>query len=89
MTSSVPRYIEVSHGDVCKRNAIWWLAKQLNISKEEIAAFGDGENDLEMITCAGYGIAMANGADSIKAVADCVAPSADEDGVAYILKDFF
>ena len=89
VTSSVPRYIEVSHGDVCKRNAIRWLADFLNVSTEEIAAFGDGENDIEMIEYAGYGVAMENGVDALKAIADRVAPSVDEDGVAHVLKEFF
>ena len=89
VTSSVPRYIKVSHGSVCKRNAIDWLAKYLHIYKEEIAAFGDGENDLEMIEYAGYGVAMENAVDNLKKVADRVAPSVDEDGVAKVIKEFF
>ena len=89
VTSSVPRYIEVSHGDVCKRNAIRWLADFLNVPTEEIAAFGDGENDIEMIEYAGYGVAMENGVDVLKDIADRVAPSVDEDGVARVLKEFF
>ena len=89
VTSSVPRYIEVSHGSVCKRNAIDWLAKYLHIYKEEIAAFGDGENDLEMIEYAGYGVAMGNAVDLLKKASDRVAPSVDDDGVAQVLKEFF
>ena len=89
VTSSVPRYIEVSHGSVCKRNAIDWLAKHLHIYKEEIAAFGDGENDLEMIEYAGYGVAMGNAVELLKRAADRVAPSVDDDGVAQVLKEFF
>jgi len=89
VTSSVPRYIEVSHGDVCKRNAIQWLADELNVHQEEIAAFGDGENDIEMIEYAGFGVAMENGSEDLKRVSDWVAPSVEDDGVARVIKEFF
>lgn len=89
VTSSVPRYIEVSHGDVCKRNAIQWLAEYLNVNQEEIAAFGDGENDIEMLQYAGIGVAMENGVDSLKCIADKIAPSVENDGVARIIEEFF
>ena len=89
VTSSVPRYIEVSHGTVCKRNAVQWLASYLDVRKEEVMAFGDGENDIEMIEYAGYGIAMGNAVDSLKRIADCVTKSVDEDGVAHVIEEFF
>lgn len=89
VTSSVPRYIEVSHGDVCKRNAIQWLADELNILREEIAAFGDGENDIEMIEYAGFGVAMENASEDLKCVSDWVAPSVEDDGVARVIEEFF
>ena len=89
VTSSVPRYIEVSHGDVCKRNAIQWLAAYLNVDRGSIAAFGDGENDIEMIEYAGYGVAMGNAVDSLKAICDRVALTVEEDGVARVIEEFF
>ncbi len=89
VTSSVPRYIEVSHGEVCKRNAIQWLADYLNVKQESIAAFGDGENDIEMIEYAGYGVAMGNAVDCLKAVCDRVALTVEEDGVARVIEEFF
>ena len=88
VTSSVPRYIEISHGDVCKYAALKWLANELNICPEEIIAFGDGENDLEMIQYAGIGVAMENGIDRVKKAADRIAPSCDENGVARVLEGF-
>ena len=65
-----------------------WLAGELNILQEEIAAFGDGENDLEMIQYAGFGVAMGNAVESLKQAADCVAPPCEEDGVARVLEQF-
>lgn len=87
VTSSVARYIEISHADVCKRSALEWLAEQLGISQKEIIAFGDGENDLEMIQYAGMGVAMGNGIDMLKKAADIVAPACEEDGVARVLEN--
>ena len=89
VTSSVPRYIEISHGEVCKRNAIRWLAEHLGVEQPFIAAFGDGENDIEMIEYAGYGIAMGNAVDSLKKISDRIALSVDEDGLAHIIEEFF
>ena len=51
-------------------------------------ACGDGENDLSMIRYAGLGIAMANAVESVKAAADFVTLSNDEDGVAYVVERF-
>lgn len=86
VTSSVPRYIEISHGSVCKGSALEWLAMELEIPREQIAAFGDGENDLEMIQYAGFGVAMGNGVPLLKEAADFVASSCADDGVACVLE---
>lgn len=55
---------------------------------EEIMAFGDGENDAEMLKLAGIGVAMGNAMDSLKAVADYVTDTADQVGVASALRYF-
>ena len=54
----------------------------------EIIAFGDGENDLEMLRFAGIGVAMGNACDSVKAAADYVTADIDEDGVEKGLRHF-
>lgn len=82
VTSSVPRYLEISHGSVCKQSALAWLVQKLGILPEEVAAFGDGENDLEMIQYAGLGVAMGNAVPLLKQAADLIAPACDEDGAA-------
>ena len=51
-------------------------------------AFGDGENDREMLEAAGLGVAMANGNPVLKAVADTVTASNDEEGIWEILKEY-
>ena len=54
----------------------------MGYKQEEMMAFGDGHNDASMIQYAGIGIAMANAVDDLKAIADDVTLSHDEDGIA-------
>lgn len=56
------------------------------IKREETIAFGDGENDMEMLGYAGIGVAMGNAGDSVKAAADYVTSGVDEDGIFRALK---
>ncbi|MCR5022792.1 MAG: HAD family hydrolase [Lachnospiraceae bacterium] len=56
-------------------------------SKDEAIAFGDGENDIEMLEAVGTGIAMGNAMDSVKSIADHVCRSAAEDGVYHCCKE--
>ena len=85
VTSSVPRYLEVGAGGICKASALAFLTEYLGITKEETAAFGDGENDIEMLKYAGIGIAMENAADQTKAAAKQIAGTCNEDGMAKMI----
>ena len=58
------------------------------IKREEIIAFGDAENDLDMIRYAGIGVAMGNGSEAVKAVADFVTADIDDDGIEKALKHY-
>jgi hypothetical protein len=49
-------------------------------------AFGDGENDFSMMTSVGVGIAMENGEEKLKNMADYIAPNNDEAGVAQMIE---
>ena len=49
-------------------------------------AFGDGENDVELLEWAGYGVAVANAHERLRALADLVCPPADEEGVAQVIE---
>ena len=51
-------------------------------------AFGDGENDVELVEWADYGVAVENAHERVKAVADWVCPSAEEEGVAQVLEAY-
>ena len=64
------------------------LGRLLGIEREEIMACGDGNNDLMMLKEVGFGVAMANGADEVKEVADYITLSNEEDGVAAAIEKF-
>ena len=88
VTGALDNNIEVNAGNVHKGNALLWLADKLGISKDEIMAFGDGTNDIKMLESVGISVAMANGVESVIAVADLVACSNDEDGVAKMIAEY-
>jgi Cof subfamily protein (haloacid dehalogenase superfamily) len=66
-----------------KAEGIKQLVKRLNINRENIYAFGDGLNDLEMIDFVGTGVAMGNAVGSLKEIADYITKPVDEDGILY------
>lgn len=62
--------------------------QRTGIRQEETMAFGDGDNDIEMLQFAAVGVAMGNAYDTVKAQADYVTSSVDEDGIALALQHF-
>lgn len=80
--ASGPHYLEVVPDGADKQQAVRMLRQHLGLTKEEIMAIGDSENDLGMLREAGVSVAMGNGCDAAKRIADFVAPRNDEDGVA-------
>lgn len=83
---SEPFFLEVMAPGIDKAESLDKLLKILGMTQEELIAFGDGMNDRSMIQYAGLGVCMANGQDPVKAAADYIAPSNEEDGVAYVLE---
>lgn len=69
-----------------KIQAIESLANNLQISMDEIIAFGDDENDIDMLKKCGLGVAVANAINEVKMVADKQTFSNDEDGVAVFIE---
>ncbi len=87
------RLLCYSYADICAKGANKWnaievLAQNLGIKREDIIAIGDNSNDAKMIENAGLGVAMKNGSPHIRHIADVVAPSNNEDGVAYIMEKY-
>ncbi len=82
---SFPYFLEVVPLGVDKALSLASLLEKINLTREEVVAIGDGFNDQTMIEYAGFGVAMANGQQSVRDAADHIAPSNDEDGVAEII----
>lgn len=78
--------IEITNYGVSKASALDYLFKLINIDKKDAVSFGDSENDLDLIKHVGYGIAMANSAENVKANAYFITKSNDEDGIYFALK---
>jgi Cof subfamily protein (haloacid dehalogenase superfamily) len=88
ISKSLPYFLEFAAPDVTKAAGLDFLAARLGFSREGTVAFGDGENDIELVAWAGFGIAVANAHDRVKEVADFVCPSVDEEGVAQVLEAY-
>lgn len=81
--------VECSVRGVTKAHGLALAAAHLGVEPEEVVAFGDMPNDLEMVRWAGHGVAMGNGHPELHAVADEVTARHDEDGVALVLERWF
>ena len=86
ITSSVQQLIEISDRQAGKHSGLKFVTDLLGIAPESVAAFGDGDNDVDMMKFAGYGVAVANASEKCKKAARYVSKSHDEDGVAYGLR---
>ena len=85
VTSSSPRLVEISDADAGKGAALKRLCAMLGVPSEQAAAFGNGDNDADMLRFAGLGVAVKNASKSCLEAADCVCASNDELGVAQMI----
>jgi len=81
--------IEIVKQGISKARGIDYVKSYLNIDRNHIIAFGDEDNDLEMIKYVKHGIAMDNGLDELKHVANQTTYSNNEDGIGRYLNDYF
>ena len=80
--------LEVTHISSGKGRGLLRLAELLGVDPSHTMGCGDEENDLDLIQRSAFGVAMGNALPHVKAKADYVAPSNDEDGVAAAIKEF-
>ena len=83
--ASTPTHLEVTRADVDKGDALRRLCIARGIEPDDVAAMGDGRNDLGMLAFAGIAVAPANAHPEVRAMADLITASNDEDGVAEAL----
>jgi len=75
-------FVQFFDKEAGKLQGVTALATHYNIALEEVAAFGDDYNDLEMLKGCGIGVAMDNAIDEAKAIADYICDTNENDGVA-------
>ena len=83
---SEPYFLEIMPEGIDKAQSLERLLAHVGIERKEMAAFGDGFNDRSMLVYAGLGVAMGNAQEPVKEAADYIAPTNDEDGVAWVIE---
>jgi Cof subfamily protein (haloacid dehalogenase superfamily) len=88
ISKSLPYFLEFASPDVTKASGMEFLAEHMGLARERTVAFGDGENDVELLEWAGYSVAVEAAHERVLAVADLVCPGPAEEGVAQVLEAF-
>ena len=86
ISKSLPFFLEIASPKVTKGSGLQFLAEHIGFAPERTVAFGDGENDIELLEWAGYGIAVANAHERLIEIADYVCPPVTEEGVAQVIE---
>ena len=81
------RFLEITKNGTDKGTALEMLCNHLKIELNKVIAFGDGENDLQFLNKAGTAVAMGNATDSVKAQADIITDTNNNQGILKVLKD--
>jgi hypothetical protein len=86
ISKSLPYFLELASPEVTKASGMEFVAKHLGLARERTVAFGDGENDVELVEWAGFAVAVGNAHERILAAADFVCPPVGEEGVAQVIE---
>ena len=86
VAKSLPYFLEFASPAVTKASGFAFVAEHLGFRAPDTIAFGDGENDVELLEWAGYAVAVANAHERVLAVADFVCPPVQEDGVSQVIE---
>jgi Cof subfamily protein (haloacid dehalogenase superfamily) len=86
LTTSLPYMLEIGNPEVTKGSGLAFVAERLGLALDRVIAFGDGENDVELLEAAGFGVAVEGGHPRLRAIADttCLGPA--EEGVASVIE---
>jgi Cof subfamily protein (haloacid dehalogenase superfamily) len=85
VTTSLPHFLELGHPDVSKGTGLTFVARLLGLEPVRIVAFGDGENDIDLLRTAGYGVAIEGSHPALLAEADATCPGPEREGVAAVI----
>ena len=88
IAKSLPYFLELASPRISKGSGLGFVAEHLGFPAAGTVAFGDGENDLELLDWAGYGVCVENGNDQLKARADWICPGPEEEGVAQAIEAY-
>ena len=88
VTTSLPFLLEVGNASVSKGTGAAWVAERVGFAAERAVAFGDGENDLELLAWSGFGIAVETGHALLRERADWLCPGPESEGVASVIEAF-
>jgi Cof subfamily protein (haloacid dehalogenase superfamily) len=86
VTRSLPHYVEVGGLEGTKSSALKFLCGRWGIDPARTLAFGDADNDIDMLSFAGLGVVVGGMTEEVRAAADAVAPPVSEDGVASFVR---
>lgn len=86
ISKSLPYFLEFASPNVSKGSGLAFVAERLGFQLELTIAFGDGENDVELLEAAGYAVAVENAHPRVRELADYVCGPAHEEGVAAVLE---
>jgi Cof subfamily protein (haloacid dehalogenase superfamily) len=86
VSKSLPYFLEFANPAVSKGSGLDFVATGLGFTPAQTVAFGDGENDVELLEWADYGVAVANAHERVLTIADFVCPSVDDEGVAQVIE---
>lgn len=86
---SEPFFLELMPPGIDKAAVLERFIPMIGVEREQVICCGDGFNDLTMIKFAGVGVAMANAREEVKAAADYITASNDEDGIVKVIEKFY
>lgn len=88
VVKSMPYFCEICHPLAKKSDAVNFLREYWGLKKEEIMTIGDQNNDIELLKAGGIGVAMGNATDELKAVADYVTDTVNNNGFVKAVEKF-
>jgi Cof subfamily protein (haloacid dehalogenase superfamily) len=86
ISKSLPIFLEFSRSGVTKGSGLAFLTKRLGLDPRCTVAFGDAENDVELLQVAGFGVCVEDGDPALLALADLVCPPAEQEGPARVIE---